>query len=69
MKTQKTNTVAGSQHEHSPGEMVKSLHCLMNCSETVREQWTVRFIPAGSEATSRQQEGAWPKQPSKEMTL
>ncbi len=42
-----------------PEKWLKSLHCLMNHSETVGEQWTVRFIPAGSKATSHQQ-GAWP---------
>ncbi len=52
-----------------PEKQSKSLHRLMNHSETVEEQWTIRFIPAGSETTSRQQEGARPKQPSKETIL
>ncbi len=52
-----------------PEKQSKSLHRLMNHSETVEEQWTVHFIPASSEATSHQQEGARPKQPLKEMIL
>ena len=45
-----------------PEKWSKSLHRLTNRSEMAERQQTVHFIPAGSEATSRQQEGARPKQ-------
>ncbi len=49
-----------------PEKQSKSLHCLMNHSKTVGEQQTICYIPAGSEATTHQQEGVRLKQQSRE---